>query len=108
MERVLDETGLNVLNDATPTRFGVERKRSVLYLFFVSSDTACKSEMMVEETSCDSNYSIIRLTVRDNKMRLDRKRVMNWEKYGRKSERVKCEGMRNAEDMIEQYVTKLN
>ena len=33
---------------------------------------------------------------------------MDWQKYGRKSGRIKCEKVGNAEDVVEPYVNKIN
>ena len=111
LEKVLEETELSVVNDATPTRFSVTGKGSVLDLFLVSSDMVHKCEMKVEETSCGSDHRVVKLILRVKGNRLgqeSRKRVMDWQKYGRKSGRIKCEKVGNAEDVAEQYVNKIN
>ena len=57
LEKVLEETKLSVVNDATPTKFSVTGKGSVLDLFFVSSDIVRKCEMKMKETSCGRRSS---------------------------------------------------
>ena len=74
----------------------------------MSSDIVRKCEMGMEETSCGSDHRVVRLILRVKGNELSqgcRKRVvMDWQKYERKNERVKCEKEGNAEDVTEQYV----
>ena len=65
----------------------------------------------MEETSYGSDHRVMRLILRmkGNKLSQEsRKRVTDWQKCERKSERVKCERVGNAEDVTEHYVNKIN
>ncbi len=75
MERIVDDCDLHIINDLTPTRYGVGGSVSIIDLAIVTSSMVTNSACRIIPFDCGSDHRILHITVGDDGQRRQQLRI---------------------------------